>query len=69
MGTKNQAVLAKIQSIEERVLAIQAELAASGMPAADEAEVDAALDHLKQIVDPVVQNPPDVTPDPGLPTP
>ncbi len=65
MGVKNQAVLAKIDGIEARVLEIQAELAASGMSAADEAEVDAKLDHLKTIADPNVPNPPDVPPDPG----
>lgn len=65
MGVKNQAVLDKIAAIETRVLAIQAELAASGMSATDEAEVDAALTKLKVTADPTVPNPPDVPPDPG----
>lgn len=70
MGVKNQAVLDKIAAIQTRVLAIQAELAASGMSSADELEVDAALDHLKTVVDPAVPNPPDVPADPGgTPTP
>jgi hypothetical protein len=60
-------MLAKIAAAEAGVIKLQADLAASGIPAADEAEVDAALTHLSEVVNPVVQNPPDVPPDPGLP--
>jgi hypothetical protein len=65
MAGTADATVAKIQGIEARVLEIQAELAASGMSAAEEAKVDAALDHLKTVADPVAPNPPDVPPDPG----
>lgn len=65
MAATADATVQKIKDIENRVLAIQAELNASGMPASEEAKVDAALDHLKTVADPAVPNPGDVPPDPG----
>ena len=59
--------LAKIAEAKQKVLALQATIAASGMSAADEAEVDAALADLSVTADPAVQNPPGTPPDPGLP--
>ena len=59
--------LAKIAEAKQKVLALQAVIASSGMSAADEAEVDAALAALSVTADPTVQNPPGTPPDPGLP--
>jgi len=58
-------MLAKIAAAEAGVIKLQADLAASGMSATDEAEIDAALTHLSEVVNPAVPNPPDVPPDPG----
>lgn len=63
--------LAKIAEVKEKILALQQARAdavtAGGMPATDEAEVDAALAELSTIADPTVPNPPGVPPDPRIP--
>lgn len=64
MATKAE-VLAKIKTIEDGVVKLQADLAASGMSGADEAEIDAKLTELSTLANPAVPNPPPFPPDPG----
>jgi hypothetical protein len=65
MAVNKVDMLKKIADAETAILKLQADAAAGGMPAADEAEIDAALTHLAEVANPTVPNPPDVPPDPG----
>ena len=52
-----ESMLQQIADAKAKVIALQEAKAAGGMPAADEAEVEAALTDLSVTADPTVPNP------------